>query len=492
MKKIFLLFSAIFISVAMSTSVYCAGNDIRIGLERSYKNVSQISVNDSEIRVGTGENNKYRINLGTYVIKPVGNTYYNIEDYRPTYEQAAALLPQYTGYSCIPALTDNGWTVYIRADSGKLDKPVVKTGAYCVGFAVNGKYKFIADGSAPCRIMAEDGIINMENGSYRGDIEFYRQGSVITAVNILPIDKYLYGVVTSEMPSSWNTEALKAQAVAARTYAEKNRSRHSEYNLCDTVHCQAYYGVQKESESGIGAVDETSGKEMYYNDELIDAVYFSSDGGATFNSEEVWSSPAPYLKAVKDIYEKESRDWTRTFTYSELTNICAANGYGIGNVISIEAEYTDEGLVSSLTFKGSKGNKTIYKDEIRSAFHTSGEGSLLSRNFRIIGGTRTEGDKVYVIGTDGQNTKDYTVISATNGDGKQGRIGSKFVIMDDTDSETVVASVETVGTPGTITFEGKGYGHCVGMSQYGAKAMAEEGHGYEDILNFYYKDIEIK
>ncbi len=492
MRKILTIIFGLFIIFVMSTAVYGAEGDVRIGLEKNCKNVSQITVGNKEIRVGIGDNNKYRANIGTYVIKPVGNTYYNTEEYNTTYEGAKAVLSKYTGTSCIPVLDDKGWTLYVRADSAKLDKPVVKTGANCVGFAVDGKYKFIVNGSRPCRIMAEDGILNIGNDRYRGDIEFYRQGSVITAVNVLPVDKYLYGVVTSEMPSSWSFEALKAQAVAARTYVERNRSRHGEYDLCDTVHCQAYYGVMKESESGIKAVDQTSGKEIYFNGELVDAVYFSSDGGATFNSEDVWSSSTPYLKAVKDTHEKEYREWTRTFTYSELTNICAANGYGIGNVVSVSAQYTDEDLVSSLTFKGSKGNKTVYKDEIRSAFHPSGEGGLLSRNFRIIGGAVTEGDKVYVIGTEGQDTKTYTGISATNGEGKQGKIGSKFVIMNNRDSETIVASVTTVGTPGTVTFEGKGYGHGVGMSQYGAKAMAEEGYGYEDILKFYYKDVEIK
>ena len=160
--------------------------------------------------------------------------------------------------------------------------------------------------------------------------------------------------------------------------------------------------------------------------------------------------------------------------------------------MAVTAEYTPEGLVSSLTFKGSKGNKTIIKDAIRSAFHPSSEGSLLSRNFRIIGGTQTEGDKVYVIGTEGQKTTEYTSVSAQNGEGKQGKIGNKFVIMGNNSSETVVAAVTTVGTPGTVTLQGKGYGHGAGMSQYGAKAMAEEGYSYTDILKFYYKDVEIK
>ncbi len=491
MRKTFAFLSMIFISVLFSINVY-GGDTVRIGLERAYKDVSQITVTDSEIRVGIGDNNKYRLNLGSYVIKPVGNTYYNTGEYKSAYEQAAALLLKYTGTSCIPALTDKGWTVYVRADSAKLNMPTVKTGPRCVGFSVNGTYKFIVDGSSPCRIMAEDSVIDLGGNTYRGDIEIYREGSVMTAVNVLDRDKYLYGVVTSEMPSSWPAEALKAQAVAAATYVEKNKERHSFYNLCDTVHCQAYYGTQKESESGRQAVDATSGMEIYYNDEIIDAVFFSSDGGATFNSEDVWSSDTPYLKAVKDTYEKEPRLWTRTFTYQELTNICSANGYGIGNVISVSADYTPEGLVSALTFKGSKGNKTIYKDEIRSAFHPSSEGSLLSRNFKVIGGSQTEGDKVYVIGTDGQKTTEYTSISAQNGDGKQGRIGNKFVIMDNDSAETIVAAVTTVGTPGTVTLQGKGNGHCVGMSQYGAKAMAEEGYGYMDILKFYYKDVEIK
>lgn len=466
MKKLKCLIITTFVAVGCYfATVNAYADTIRIGLENNFKNVSSITVNDSVMGVGIGDGEKYSI-AGTYTIKPVTGNYYIIGEYFDTYAEANAKLPAYTGYNCVVALTDKGWTIYVRTDGKKLNKTTVNTGDYCVGFAYEGKYKFIVDGSSPARVNAYDGIIGVGDNYYRDDIEIYREGSTLTAINVVDEEKYLYGVINSEMPSSWSIEAQKAQAVAARTYMERCKGKHDTYDLCDGVHCQAYNGTQYETEAGITAVNETKGLCIYYDGSLIEAVYFASDGGATIDGAEAWGYETPYLKGKSDIYEKEYKEWTREFTYSELTDMCNTKGYNIGNVIKVEAEYNDNGIVSGLTFRGSKGMITLEKDEIRTVFSATSGGSLYSRNFTVTSGA----DK---------NTAEYSIYNEDSGENTEV-------------SSDEAQIVTTGGTAGVVTLTGKGNGHGVGMSQYGAKGMAEEGYTFEDILKFYYTDVEIK
>lgn len=497
MKKIKCVFMTVFLAVGCYLSVVSAyGGTVRVGLEKNFKNVSQVTVNDEIMGVAIGDGDRYTIS-GTYSIMPVTGTYYNTGKYFNTYAEANKGLDEYTGFSCIPALTDKGWTIYVRTDGKKLNNvSVINTGSNCVGFAVDGNYKFIADGSKAVRINSKDGIIGLGSGNFRDEIEIYRKENTLTAINIIDEEKYLYGVINSEMPSSWSKEAQKAQAVAARTYLKRSRGKHDIYDVCDSVHCQDYNGISKETEQGITAVDETKGLCIYYNDSPIDAVYFSSDGGATFDGVDVWGNETPYLKGKADTYEKEYKEWERKFTYSELTNMCAARGYNIGNVITVSADYNENGLVTSLTFNGSQGQKTITNDEIRTAFSSTNEGSLFSRNFKVISGEQSNGsaNSVYIINSKGVAKEADNNVHAQNKDGKKGPLGGSFVIESSNGSKKLDSGENNaiIGTPGTVTFIGKGNGHNAGMSQYGAKGMAEAGYSFTDILKFYYTGVEIK
>lgn len=494
MKKLKCLFITAFFAIGCYfTTVHAYADTIRVGLEKNFKNVASVTVNDRVMGVGIGNGVKYPI-AGTYTIKPVTGNYYIIGEYFNTYAEANAKLPAYTGYNCVVALTDKGWTIYIRTDGKKLNKETVNTGNYCVGFAYEGKYKFIVDGSSAARVNASDGIIGVGDNYYRDDIEIYRQGSTLTAINVIDEEKYLYGVINSEMPSSWNKEAQKAQAVAARTYMERGKGKHDIYDLCDGVHCQDYNGTKNETEAGITAVNETKGLCIYYDGSLIEAVYFASDGGATIDGAEAWGYETPYLKGKQDTYEKEYKEWTRQFTYSELTDMCNTKGYNIGNVIKVEAEYNKNGIVTGLTFRGSKGQKTLTKDEIRTAFSVTSEGSLYSRNFTVTSGqeTSTTGDSIYAVGSGG-STSEVGSSSAVQGSQGTGSVGSSVMAQGSSGTAALETPVTTTtGTAGVVTFTGKGNGHSVGMSQYGAKGMAEAGYTFENILKFYYTGVEIK
>ena len=438
MKK--MVFMAVLFAGCIFSTVFANAQTVKVGLEKYFKNSQSVSINDNLIKISVGNGEKNAIGLGkSYVIKPISKNYYSIGKYYKTYNLAEKQLTQYIGNSCIPVLTDKGWTIYITTDSkiSKNGMTKIATGSNAVVLSVNGYNKFIVDGSASARVSTDNGIVDLTKSKYRGEIAMYVNNSTITPIDFLDIDQYLYGVVPSEMPSGWSIEALKAQAVAARTYVvsavnKNGEGKHGVYDICDTVHCQAYNGINSESQSAITAVQATAGKCIYNNGSLIEALYFSSDGGATLSSEDVWSTPLSYLVGKKDIYETDCKKWERVFTYTDLTNIAYKKGYGVGNVTDLVAGYNDNGIVNSLTFKGSSGSKTVTKEEIRTAFNASADGSLSSRNFTI-----------------------------------------------------------TVGSDG-VTITGKGYGHSCGMSQYGAKAMAEAGKNYIDILKFYYTGVEIK
>ncbi len=183
----------------------------------------------------------------------------------------------------------------------------------------------------PIKFVPVSGLIKLPQKTtynrFRGSMIVQSLTDGLAAINELSFDKYLYGVVPSEMPSSWSAEALKAQACAARNYAFKNIDKHGNYDLCATTHCQVYLGYDHERESTNAAVDATAGKLIMNSDGPITAYYHSTCGGSTENSEDVWVSVLSYCKAVSCPYCTSSvhRDWSATHTVSEIETKLNAN-----------------------------------------------------------------------------------------------------------------------------------------------------------------------
>lgn len=146
----------------------------------------------------------------------------------------------------------------------------------------------------------QNGFVATKKRWYRGDLIVYNLNGKLTVVNSLPIEQYIQGVVPSEMPSSWNFEAHKAQAIAARSYAMANlRKRASRgYDLKDTPVDQAYGGASAETIQTNRAVQATSGVVLTYNNSIIPAYYHAASGGHTVTSSTPWSRDLPYIKAV--------------------------------------------------------------------------------------------------------------------------------------------------------------------------------------------------
>ncbi len=338
-------------------------------------------------------------------------------------------------------------------------------------------------------------ISGANKGTYRGGFECKKlSADGLTVVNIVPVESYLYSVVCREMSSSWPVEALKVQAVCARNFALGRINYHKQYgfDVCRTVCCQAYSTSADQSESVHIAVDETRGQLLFYEDKLVQAVYSSSMGSSTENVKNVWGSSFPYLVSVENPYEDTENiyngKWTKTLTKSRATEIMKSRGYEIGDVIEIKAlQYTDAGRVLKLLVKGTNGEKIFERESCRTIFSEA----TYSQKYTVAQGGITTHPVVYV--ADGNGTKTKTLSSAVvlSGDKKTSSISEKYVVSNGKKS-TIYETEKIEGNKDTFVFSGEGWGHGVGMSQYGAKGMAEAGFGYEEILTHYYTGTHLE
>ena len=353
---------------------------------------------------------------------------------------------------------------------------------------------------------------------YYGGFEYDRSSSLsggkINVINVVDLEDYVKGVITFEMSASWPAEALKAQAVCARTYAVY-QSKHSgrNFDVCSTTDCQVYRGAAASTSASDAAVDETKGLMLYYDGKLVEAYYYSSNGGASENSENVWSAALPYLRGKVDPYEATisipSYSYEKTYTAAELTALLQKKGYSIGTVASVQPTYTALGNIYSIEFTDTEGKSvTVKKESCRLLFSAgsmrftiSADSSSTTSSQPVTpetGGTYyingqgsqiTSFDGLYMISGNGtvskyNGTDDIYVITSS---GKSALDGSDT----DTNSNTTTSS-DTSVSGNTYVIKGTGSGHNVGMSQYGAYAMAKQGLTFRDILTFYYTGITIQ
>lgn len=322
--------------------------------------------------------------------------------------------------------------------------------------------------------------------NYRGILEVRRlTGSDMTVINILPIDHYLYGVVPAEIGPDSHPEALKAQAVAARTYTLANLNRHQnlQFDLCPTVACQVYKGKDREDPRSNKAVDDTSGKKIVYNGNLAQVFYFSSSGGRTEDSKNVWGGDIPYLKSVEDKYESGDSwhyNWEVTLTSEKIKERMQQLGNNIGDIAGVTVTKVSEtGRAIELVVQGTSGKAVFLREKTRTVF------SLDSQLYKIT----TDADiSIKGIGGQSENIQFSEKKVITSGGLKTlGKLGKPVVVIGagGIKNEIPVA-------PTTYKFTGKGWGHAVGMSQEGAKGMANAGFTYEEILKHYFTGVEIE
>ncbi len=182
----------------------------------------------------------------------------------------------------------------------------------------------------------DSGFISTKRRWYRGEFIIENRGGNLVVVNNLPLEDYLLGVVPSEMPSKWSYEALKAQAIAARSYAIANKGKRASrgYDLKDTPEDQAYGGASAETATTNSAVIETKGVVITYNQKVIPAYYSASAGGHTVNSGAVWNKDLPFLKSVPSFDEGIKKNGHGLGMSQHGANKLAQSGYSAYQILT--------------------------------------------------------------------------------------------------------------------------------------------------------------
>ena len=296
--------------------------------------------------------------------------------------------------------------------------------------------------------------VQREQGTpiYRGSLKITKKPEGFLIVNTLPLETYLEAVVPSEMPSSYPAEALKAQAVCARTYAWKQikEKKLESYgaDVDDSVNYQVYNNIGPE-ESTTQAVKETEGKILSQNGKPIEAYYFSTSAGVT-STDEIWGaeSSAPYLKSVDCSFDSEEpwRTWE--------TEISREN-------VEQRAQRIEgcEGSLTGLEVTGKSESGAVTRLRV----HTEGGDGEVVNEYEIR--SFLAPDKEIFAGKEKEKKKGGSLLP------------SAYFSLEETEDGFLIC--------------GGGYGHGVGMSQTAAGKMAEEGYIWEEILLYFFRDVEI-
>ena len=320
---------------------------------------------------------------------------------------------------------------------------------------------------------------------YRGVLRISGRSGRLRVVNSLGIETYLASVVGSEMPHRWPLAALQAQAVAARTYALKQRSRGGAWDVKATVASQVYRGVESETPSTRQAVASTRSLVLVHGGRLIDAVFHSSSGGVTEASGMVWRRQHPYLVSVPD-HDQHSpvHRWEQWFDPSGLRQRLPETG-GIQSVEVLSR--SSSGRVRQARLRGPRGSLVLSGSELRKRL---GLKSTLVSFEMVTGGQRppvaVPVRSVTTTASSGSRIDRITAAVARQGPGRQPLLVAPPPPLV---SRTSVRRWSAGGLQ--LLVKGQGYGHGVGMSQWGAHGLAEQGADFRAILQHYYRGAEV-
>ncbi len=345
--------------------------------------------------------------------------------------------------------------------------------------------------------------VRINGKNFRDGFIFYtNEAQKIHPISYLTLEHYVWGVVGNEMGYNYPIEALKAQALTARSYALTHLNHHwtAGFDLCSTGDCQVYRGLSSEYDSTVRACRETEGKVISYDGKIASTFYYAASGGYTMNSEDVWSTKLPYVRGVKDEYCSEYV-WTAAISFTELAARMKNAGYDVEEIHSVEVSKTlDNGAVYQIVVHHSKGDSTLTKNNVMSVM---GGTTVKSQFFSLsgdpetdyekqeIGGLNMESDEssarteeaVYVLGADGEAVLlELPELSVTDGEES---------VSAESDVRTEFVFTHELVEDGTLYFKGLGYGHGVGLPQTSARNMAEAGKCAMDIIDFFYTDVEI-
>ncbi len=348
-------------------------------------------------------------------------------------------------------------------------------------------------------------VITVGEKKYREGVVFGSYGDGTMAIaNYLTLEHYLWGVVNNEMGYENPKEALKAQAVAARSFVISELGYHGGgalgFDVCSTTHCQVYSGMSGEKTQTTEACKETAGKVIGYNGKVAKAFYHDNNFGYTMNADEYWGGSNAYCKSVRDPYSTP-REWATDFTFEELQTRLKNRGYNTGAIKSVQVtERYDNGAVKTLLFKGENSEAVVSASKIATYFNLRSLGFSMSGNTDPVinrgssGGmyakSKTTSDvinsTISVMGASGDvQTINISAVRIYNG---SQTTSAPFHITDLPEFTDALVTTET----SHLYLKGLGNGHCIGMSQSGAENMARAGYDYEYILHYYYTDVEVK
>ncbi|HIW32637.1 MAG TPA: SpoIID/LytB domain-containing protein [Candidatus Paenibacillus intestinavium] len=408
-------------------------------------------------------------------------------------------------------------------------------------------------------------VIERSERSYRGTMEVGSLNNAMYVVNELPFEQYLYSVVAIEMYPSWPLEALKAQAVAARTYALYSGMGFVVAHVVDTTTSQAYYGANSESANTTKAVDETKGEVITYNGKLIETLYSANAGGVTADAKEIWNNEVAYLKSVSSpdaIAEKGLNYWYRVvlpngkvgyirddlvedtgktneagkpilLSNTDATNIrrnplvqaeipaVTVINSGV-QLIALEkviqsnsmnwrrGPYSSSEVAATINAKlpnavsGGVTSLEVSKVGVSGrVLDVSANGKVLPitrpLDFRSVLGVNgslqstlfsiEETGKIVILGANGSDrtkTDGAKTLQVIGANGNTATVSGEYMYVLDGSGNVRAATYEA-----GYQYDGTGNGHGVGMSQYGAYSLAEQGYDYRYILKYYYTGTEV-
>ena len=338
---------------------------------------------------------------------------------------------------------------------------------------------------------------------YAGKLKILIDDKDIFVVNVLGIEKYLGSVVGSEMHAKWPLEALKAQAIASRTYALKQKGN-ALYDIDSTDKNQVYSGLEAGTNRTKKAVKSTRSLVLTYKNKLINSLFHSSSAGMTENSQDVWKNKYPYLSSVKDFDRNNPKlRWNKKFTKSQLQKLFPK----IGGIKKIEIlNVTSTGRVKNVRIHGDFGTDQISGVEIRKRMNL--KSTLVRFKFIEDNETKSSNESSKSLSTKSLEDKPITYIvkAGDNLFDIAYRYNVKFqeiVVLNNIEDPSIIEinqkllipknPAKNVPSPEKIlVVSGYGSGHAVGMSQWGAKYMASKGAKAEEILKHFYRGVKIK
>jgi len=322
------------------------------------------------------------------------------------------------------AIADNRSTVTVRSAEG-LTVAGGPADRRATAMTITGS----SLGRSPLRLHSRGAFIEVNGTSYRGNLEIRRRSNGrLLVINELDLEDYLKGVVAAEIPSDWEMEALKAQAVASRTYAlrQKRTAGRRPYHVLATVDSQVYVGVRGERPRALQALEKTRGEVLLHRGEPIQAFYHASCGGRTEDAAELWGIDAPYLRGVDCGCQEISSygTWERRFSIPDILRVLHREGYRLQTIDGVEAgTITAGGRVMDVRFRQARSMLSVPAESLRNLLGPSRVPSIF-----------------FEPGLDGRD----------------------------------------------VVLSGRGLGHGVGLCQWGAKEMAGRGYDYRAILAHYY------